>query len=296
MFGNEMTTGTKNISNRLSIEPLSGTFGARVQGIDLTALDAPGFDAVYRLMIEHQVVVFRDQRFAPEQYLDFARRWGEIHRHPFMQDLEDHPGILEIIKSESDTRAFGNGWHSDQMFTEKPSKFTMLYAREVPERGGDTLFANMYTAYDRLSDRMKTTLGDLKSCNTGDRGKLRSASANPANSLAPAKMHEQAPPADLQTEAKHPLIRTHADSLRKALYFGGHCIQIDGMTAAESAPLLKFLRTHTTQPEFTCRVDWEVDSLTIWDNRCVQHYAINDYDGQRRRMQRITIAGDEIPV
>lgn len=291
-----MSTSASVLSNQPRVEPLSGSFGAEVRGIDLSALDAQGFDTVYQLMVDHQVVVFRDQHFEPEAYLDFAKKWGGIHRHPFMQDLADHPGILEIVKTESDKRAFGNGWHSDQMFTDKPSKFTMLYAKEVPERGGDTLFANMYAAYDVLSDRMKATLGELRSWNSGDRGKLRSASTNPDNPLAPLKMQEQAPPSEMQTEASHPLIRTHADSRRKALYFGGHCLRIDGMTAAESAPLLKFLRTHTTQPEFTCRVDWAVNSLTIWDNRCVQHYAVNDYDGQRRRMHRITIAGDEVPV
>jgi taurine dioxygenase len=269
------------LSNQVHVEPLSGSFGAEVRGIDLSGLDAGGFDTVYQLMVDHQVVVFRDQHFEPESYLNFAKKWGGIHRHPFMQDLEDHPGILEIVKTETDKRAFGNGWHSDQMFTEKPAKFTMLYAKEVPQRGGDTLFANMYAAYDALSDRMRATLGELKSWNTGDRSKLRSASTNPDNPLAPSKMQEQAPPSEVQTEAAHPLIRTHADSGRKALYFGG---------------LLKFLRTHTTQPEFTCRVDWAVNSLTIWDNRCVQHYAVNDYDGQRRRMHRITIAGDEIPI
>ena len=291
-----MSSSAAAMNAGFDIKPLSGTFGADVRGIDLKSLDAQAFEMVYELMVSHQVVVFRDQHFEPEEYLAFARRWGEIHRHPFMQDLPNHPGILEIVKTETDKRAFGNGWHSDQMFTQKPAKFTMLYAKEVPERGGDTMFANMYAAYESLSDTMKTMLGDLRGWNTGDREALRAASAAPSNPLAPSKMQEQAPPGGVQTEATHPLVRTHKDSGRKTLYFGGHTMKIDGMTRPESAPILKFLHNHTVQPEFTCRVEWEVNSLTIWDNRCVQHYAINDYEGMRRRMHRITIAGDEIPV
>lgn len=279
----------------MDVKALSGTFGAEVVGLDLASMDARGFAEVYQLLVDHQVVVFRDQHFEPEEYLAFAQQWGEIHQHPFMQGLEEYPGILEIVKTESDKSAFGNAWHTDQSFMQKPAKFTMLYAREVPERGGDTLFANMYASYDSLSNRMKAVLGDLRGWNVGSREKLRSTSRTPS-AAAPSRMHEQEPPEQLQTEASHPLVRTHFDSGRKSLYFGGHTMHIDGMTRAESAPILKYLHTHATRPEYLCRVGWALNSLAIWDNRCVQHYAVNDYEGQRRRMHRITIAGDEVPV
>jgi len=282
-------------NTQIEVKPLSGTFGAEVVGLNLANMDAAGFDEVYQLMVDHQVVVFRDQHFEPAEYLAFAQQWGEIHQHPFMQGLEEYPGILEIVKTESDKSAFGNAWHTDQSFMQKPAKFTMLYAREVPQRGGDTLFANMYASFDALSDQMKSVLGGLRGWNVGSREKLRATSQSPA-ALGPSGMHEQKPPETLQTEASHPLVRTHIDSGRKSLYFGGHTMHIDGMTQPESAPILKYLHTHATRPEYLCRVKWAPDSLTIWDNRCVQHYAVNDYDGLRRRMHRITIAGDETPV
>ena len=283
-------------TRQIEVNTLSGTFGADVRGLDLANLDQAGFDSVYQLIVDHQVVVFRDQHFDADTFSAFADHFGAIHAHPFMQGLDTHPGILEIVKTETDQAAFGNAWHSDQMFVARPAKFTMLYAKEVPDRRGDTLFANMYASYDALSDRMKAVLGSLRGWNVGSREKLRAKSTKEPGTTPPSNMHEQRPPEDVQTEASHPLVRTHFDSGRKSLYFGGHTMHIDGMTPAESAPILHYLHTHATRPEFQCRVRWEVDSLTIWDNRCVQHYAVNDYEGQRRRMHRITIAGDEVPV
>lgn len=279
------------------VSPLSGSFGGEVRGVDLGQLSDTLFDAVYDALVEHQVLVFRDQKLTPEQYLAFAKRWGGIHQHPFMKDLEGYPGILEIVKTENDVKAFGNGWHSDQMFVEKPAKCTMLHAKEVPERGGDTMFSNMYAAYDGLSDGMKALVHELKGWNSGDRAKLRARKNDVVrNSGTPSEMAERQPPSDMQTETAHPLVRLHKDSRRKALYLGGHTMKLDGFTNEESAPILGYLKAHSAMPEYTCRVNWEVNSLTIWDNRCVQHYAVNDYQGMRRRMHRITIAGDEVPV
>ena len=292
----ETSAATEAPAAGFDVKTLSGSFGAEVRGLDLSNLDKDGFEQAYQLMVEHKVVVFRDQHFDLDSYEAFAGRWGRIHKHPFMRGMDSHPGILEIVKTETDRRAFGNAWHSDQMFNPKPAKFTMLYAREVPDRGGDTMFANMSAAYESLSDGMKTMLGTLRGWNVGSREKLRAASTVPSNSRPPAGMQEEIPPEEQQTEASHPLVRTHQDSGDKTLYFGGHTMHIDGMTPTESAPILRYLQSVVTRPEFQCRVEWEVDSLTMWDNRCVQHYAIDDYAGQRRRMHRITIAGDEIPV
>ena len=179
----------------ISVRRLSGSLGAEVIGPQLAELSDTEFADIYQLFVEHQVLVFRKQSFTPEQYLAFAQRWGEIHQHPFMQHLDDYPGILEIIKTETDVKAFGNDWHSDQMFTETPAKCTMLYAREVPEFGGDTLFANMYDAYDGLSDGMKELLVGLRGWNTGDREKLRAKKSGAQRTVvAPSQMQVKAPP------------------------------------------------------------------------------------------------------
>src|SRR5262249_43315895 len=139
---------------------------------DLAALDDETFKEIEDAWLDHLVVFFRDQSITPKQQIAFAKRFGEIHHHPFMNGMEEHPDILEIIKEEDDTRAFGEVWHTDQMFNPKPAKATILYAKETPDAGGDTLFANMYLAYDALSDAMKEMLKDIKTWNVGDRQRL----------------------------------------------------------------------------------------------------------------------------
>jgi len=215
-----------------------------------------------------------------------------------MKGMDEHPEILEVIKEEGDTRAFGEVWHTDQMFNPKPAKATILYAKETPDAGGDTLFANMYLAYDALSDSMKEMLKGIKTWNVGDRKKLSrtneigstgDGSRYTGNEKMAAKVRD---PGDLQTESVHPLVRTHPETGRKALYISNHTQTLYGFKHAEARPILDFLITHAVQPEFTCRFRWEVGSLAIWDNRCTQHRALNDYAGKRRRMHRITIAGD----
>jgi len=282
-------------NSSLDIRPIAGSLGAEIHGVALKSLTEGQFEEVYAAFVQYQAVFFRDQQFSAQEYLDFAHRWGGIHQHPFMKHLEEYPGILEIVKTEADTAAFGNAWHSDQMFAQKPAKCTMLYAKEVPAFGGDTVFSNMYDAYEGLSSGMQQLVGRIKGWNTGDREKLRSrTSAEIRARQVLSKMTEKAPGA-VQTESAHPLVRTHKDTGRRALYIGGHTLAIDGWTDAESRPLIDFLREHSARPEYTCRFNWAVNSLAIWDNRCVQHYAVNDYPGQRRRMHRITIQGEEVP-
>jgi taurine dioxygenase len=215
-----------------------------------------------------------------------------------MKGMEEYPDILEITKEEGDTKAFGEVWHTDQMFNPKPAKATMLYAKETPDAGGDTMFTNMYLAYDTLSEPMKAMLKSIRTWNVGDRKKLQKGGAMgpPArdgrysgNEKMAAKVRD---PGDLQTECAHPIVRTHPETGRKALYISSHTQTLDGFKEDEARPILDFLAEHAIQPEFTCRFRWEVGSLAIWDNRCTQHRALNDYPGKRRRMHRITIAGD----
>jgi taurine dioxygenase len=252
---------------------------------------------VHAAWLEHLVVFFRDQTLMPDEQIAFAKRFGAIHLHPFVRGMDEHPEILEIVKEEGDTRAFGEVWHTDQMFNPKPAKATILYAKETPAVGGDTMFANMYLAYETLSAPMQAALSGVSTWNVGDRQKLRQGNARglpregsyTGNAKMAAKVRD---PGDLQTESAHPLVRTHPETGRRALYIGSHTQSLHGFKPAEARAIIDFLMAHAVQPEFTCRFRWEAGSMAIWDNRCTQHRALNDYHGRRRRMHRITIAGD----
>ena len=278
---------------RIALEPVSGNLGAIIKGVDLATLNDETFAEIHQAWLEYSVIFFREQRLSPLQQIDFAKRFGEIHFHPYMRGLDDHPEILEIIKEPGDDYTFGAVWHTDQMFNPEPAKATMLYAHEVPKSGGDTQFSNQYLAYETLSDPMKAVLENLKTFNVGDGfrrgvGKVNRKDRYASNPKMQAKIRE---PGNLPTEAVHPLVRTHPETGRKSLYIGSHTQNLFGFNESEADTLIDFLRDHSTRPEFTCRFRWEVGSLALWDNRCVQHQALADYN-ERRRMHRITIAGD----
>ncbi len=278
---------------RIALEPVSGNLGAIIKGVDLATLNDETFAEIHQAWLEYSVIFFREQRLSPLQQIDFAKRFGEIHFHPYMRGLDDHPEILEIIKEPGDDYTFGAVWHTDQMFNPEPAKATMLYAHEVPQSGGDTQFSNQYLAYETLSDPMKGILKNLKTLNVGDGfrrgvGKVNRKDRYASNPKMQAKIRE---PGNLPTEAVHPLVRTHPETGRKSLYIGSHTQNLFGFNESEADTLIDFLRDHSTRPEFTCRFRWEVGSLALWDNRCVQHQALADYN-ERRRMHRITIAGD----
>jgi alpha-ketoglutarate-dependent taurine dioxygenase len=282
---------------RIEVKPVAGALGAEVGGVELASLDDDTFDEIKIAWLEYLVLFFHDQFITPDQQIAFAKRFGDIHEHPFMKHMDEHPEILEIIKEEGDTRAFGEVWHTDQMFNPKPAKATILYAKETPDAGGDTLFANMYLAYETLSDPMKALLDGVKTWNVGDRKKLLQGEKTGIRRDAPYTGNEKMAakvrdPGDLQTEAAHPIVRTHPETGRRALYISSHTQTLHGFKDVEAKPIIDFLRAHAVEPEFTCRFRWAVGSLAIWDNRCTQHRALNDYPGKRRRMHRITIAGD----
>ena len=170
---------------------------------------------------------------------------------------------------------------------------TMLYALEVPSAGGDTLYTNQYLAYESLSDGMKALAGQLRTVCVGDNFKAADGLSRKdryARQMSEMKVKD---PGNVQTTSIHPLVRTHPETGRKSLYIGGHVQYFDGMTDAESQPLIDFFMQHSTRPEFTCRVRWQSGTLTIWDNRCTQHFAVNDYPAETRIMHRITVCGDQ---
>lgn len=275
----------------IQTQRIAGAMGAEISGVDLSQ-DLPDavIDEIRAALLDNLVVFFRDQNLTPHQQLAFARRWGEIHLHPFMVGMPDCPEVLEIRKTPADKRNFGGNWHTDQMFAPAPAMGTMLYAVQVPSVGGDTLFSNQYLAYDALSDGMKKMLSGLRGVCVGD--KKNGGIPRVAYNAATIAMKTVEPPKGVQTTSVHPLVRTHPETGRKSLYIGNHVHWLEGMTEAESAPIIKFLRDHSARPEFTCRFRWQNGSLAFWDNRCTQHIAINDYPAETRIMHRVTVRGD----
>ncbi len=271
---------------RIGVLPISGAIGAEISGVDLMMLNDETFEEIHRAFLEHLVVFFHDQTITPEQQIAFSRRFGEIGYYPFVKGMEAYPEIVEVRKEPEEQENFGGIWHSDTTYLVTPPLGAVLYAKELPPVGGDTLWSNMYLAYDALSDGMKRMLGGLKGVNSSKKG---------AAAIGRKARRDEAPrdSLDVQREAIHPVVRTHPETGRKAIYVNaGHTTRFEGMTAAESEPILQFLFEHLIRPEFTCRFQWKEGSLAVWDNRCSQHYAMNDYHGHRRVMHRITIKGD----
>ncbi len=271
-----------------SIRPVAGALGAEISGIDLSDdLSDEAIGEIRQALLEHLVIFFRDQDITPEQHLAFARRFGEIIQYPLVKGLEDYPDIIPIVKLEHETVNFGGLWHTDTAYLDVPPLGSILLARELPPAGGDTLFANMYLAYETLSDGMKELLAPLRGVNVSNTPKVTETRQERIKTGAKA-----AP--DTILTATHPVVRTHPETGKKALYVNlAHTIRFEGMTEAESQPILEFLFEHQIRPEFTCRFSWAPGSIAFWDNRPTQHNPINDYQGYKRVMHRITLAGDK---
>ena len=274
-------------TNALDVRPLSGALGAEILGIDLAHdFGDETVAAIRAAWLEHLVIFFRQQTLSPAQFLKLASRFGEPVEYPFVKGLEGFPQITPVIKLEHEKINFGGLWHSDTAYLERPPMATMLIARETPPRGGDTLFANMYLAYETLSEGLRRVLDGLTAVNS-------SAKADVTKTREDRIKDSGKTEAKKEYNAAHPVVRTHPETGRKALYVnGGHTVRFSDMSAEESAPLLNYLFTHMVRPEFTCRFRWEPGSIALWDNRCTQHNPVNDYHGFRRVMHRVTLAGD----
>src|SRR3954453_20150099 len=276
-------------ADTLDIRPLSGALGAEILGVDLADnLSDATVAAIRAAWLEHCVVFFRGQSLTPEQFLHTAGRFGEPIDYPFVKGLDGFPQITPVIKLEHEKVNFGGLWHSDTAYLERPPMATLLIARETPARGGDTLFANMYLAYDTLSDGMKRMLDGLVVVNSSAKADVTKTREDRVRDSAKIDLKLD-PKADAKKEfvAEHPAVRTHPETGRKALYVnGGHALRFADMTVAESTPLLEYLYAHQVRPEFTCRFSWTPGALAFWDNRCVLHNPINDYHGFRRVMNR----------
>ena len=276
-----------NRRDALKILPIAGALGAEIHGIDLSKpLVGETVASVRQALLDHLVVFFRGQTLLPEQLVAFGRRFGVLAHYPFVQGLPGHPEVIEVAKLEHERINFGGIWHSDTTYLEQPPMGSMLFALEVPPAGGDTLFANMFMAHETLSDGMKRMLAGLSAVSSSAKADVTRTREDRIASSPGSKARSV-------FEATHPVVRTHPESGRKALYVNAaHSVRFDGMSEEESAPLLNFLFRHQVRPEFTCRFRWGPGSLAFWDNRSTQHNPINDYHGYRRRMLRVTIAGD----
>jgi alpha-ketoglutarate-dependent taurine dioxygenase len=271
----------------IEVRPLAGALGAEILGVDVAQdLSDEIVAAIRRAWLDHLVVFFRDQPLPPDRFLEFARRFGQVIEYPFIKGIQGFPEITPVIKLENEKVNFGGLWHSDTAYLEEPPMATMLIAREVPPFGGDTLFASMYLAYETLSDGMRRMLDGLVAVNS-------SAKADVTCTREDRVRDGAKPDAKKQFVAEHPVVRTHPETGRKALYVNyGHTVRFKDMTEEESAPILSYLFQHLARPELTCRFRWQPGSMALWDNRCTQHNPINDYHGHRRVMHRITLAGD----
>jgi alpha-ketoglutarate-dependent taurine dioxygenase len=272
----------------LEVHKIAGALGAEISGVDLARdLDDTTVAEIRRIWLDNCVVFFRNQELPPARFLDLAKRFGEPIEYPFLKGLDGFPEIITVAKLEHEKINFGGVWHSDTSYLDIPPMATMLIAREVPPVGGDTLFANQYLAYESLSGGMKRLLDGLVALNA-------SAKADVTRTREDRLKDSKNPQARKDYVAEHPVVRTHPETGRKALYVNvAHTVRFKDMSEEESAPILDFLFRHQTRPEFTCRFHWEPGSIAFWDNRCAQHNPVNDYHGYRRMMHRITLKGDK---
>jgi len=268
--------------------PTSGALGAELLGIDLAQrLDADTIACIRDALHEHGVIFFRDQKLTPEQHLAFAERMGPININRFFTAVPGYPQIAEVRKEPEHVTNIGGGWHTDHSYDQIPALGSILLAREVPRRGGDTMFASMAKAYDALSDGLKRTLKGLRAIHSS-----RHVFGTEAHAANPEKRQRYVNPEAATQDAVHPVVIRHPDTGRPTLYVNANfTTRFEGWTEKESKPLLEFLYQHASRPEFQTRFRFEEGSIAFWDNRATWHYAINDYHGERRLMHRITLDG-----
>ena len=263
----------------IDVQVLTPRIGAVVHGVDLTkALSEEMFQEIHAAWMDHLVLFFRDQAMTLDQHLAFGECFGELHIHPAAPYANENPALMKIHTDKDSARNNGEGWHSDVSADQLPPMASILHIHSTPSEGGDTLWANMYEAYDALSDTFKDLLEPLTAIHAADYSGFYG---------------EHAPQRE-SPRAEHPVIRTHPVTKRKGLFVNsGFTKRIKGITKAESDSLLGFLFDHIKNPNFHCRFNWLANSVALWDNRCTQHMAVWDYYPQTRTGIRVTVKGDK---
>lgn len=278
------------LSNSIEVRPLAAAIGAEILGVDLAQpLDDPTWDLIERTFHERCVVFFRDQDLTPEQHVAFSRRFGELQDYPFVNGMDGFPELIEIVKMPDEVRNFGAGWHVDMSFEAEPPLGAVLRGVEVPPVGGDTMFCNMYVAYETLSNGMRKFVDTFNGIHD---------SHEPADHSRRYKgMTLRGKDGTTRKVSTHPLYRDHPVTGRRSLFISpDYCMDIEGMTPDESRMILDCLEAHAARHEFTCRFRWQPNSIAVWDNRCTMHQALSDdlaaragANGFRRVMRRATI-------
>ena len=271
----------------IRVRPVAGALGAEITGVALSGeLTGSTIGELRQALLEHLVLFFRDQQLTPESLLALARHFGEPVEYPFLRGVDGYPEVVEVIKRRHEKVNFGGVWHSDTTYLECPPMGTLLYALDVPPAGGDTLFSNMYLAYEGLSQGMRRLLAPLRAVNTAGKSVAAATRADRVEEKGKGQNEET-------VSAVHPVVRAHPETGRKSLFVNvAHTSRFEEMSQEESAPLLSYLWEWQIRPELTCRFQWRAGSLAFWDNRCTLHFPINDYDGHRRVMHRVSLAGE----
>jgi taurine dioxygenase len=276
---------------RIGVKPLTGALGAEITGVDLTRpLEPQVRDEILAAFHRHLVVYFHGQAgMTPEQHMEFARIFGPLQRIPHINSIDGYPEVQIVRRLPEETTLYiGEGFHTDSSYMPTPPTTVTMRAVEVPEVGGDTAFANMYLAYETLSPGMQALLSGLKGVHSAKR--IFGSKADQGRFTMKAMSPEEG-----DREVVHPLVRTHPATGRKSLYINqAYFIRIDGLTEAESQPIVDYLRAHAAHIAFTCRVRWRNDMVLVWDNRCTLHSAVGDYNAYRY-LERVTTGG-EVPV
>lgn len=278
----------------IDVKPYAGACGAEIFGVDLSKpVGTEVIDEIKGAFLDHLVIFFHSQTIEPDSLKEFGAQFGTFHIHPYVGSLEGHPEIMMVVKNPDDKYNFSGTWHSDVTFDERPPLGSILCGMEVPKFGGNTLFANQYLAYEMLSDTYKRILEGLYAIHSaenvyGSAGEYASQEYQSKHAGTPIHSDSSA-----DNRVRHPVIRTHPETGRKALFVNEpFTVGIEGMTEEESEPMLRYLVKHAVQPDICCNFRWAQGSIAFWDNRCLQHYALNDYPGERRVMWRLTINGD----
>ncbi len=280
--------------HRITVERIAGGCGAEIGGVDLRRpLDPDTIAEIRRALVENLCVFFRGQDGMTDlDQARFAGYFGPFGRDPFVEGEATHPNVVKVAKEadEGDKPTFGGSWHSDWSFLETPPSFTFLHARELPPFGGDTMFSNQYLAYETLSDGLRRTLDGLRAVYWAKSYAKSAAFFDNRNARGMKVRHDET----AMAEMVHPVVRVHPESGRRALFANdAYTVRFENVTQRESQPLLDFLYAQAVRSEFTCRFTWSPGAMAIWDNRCLQHYAINDYGGHRREMRRTTLRGEK---
>lgn len=265
----------------LRVTPLTGGIGAEVNGVDLRDLSDERIADIRQAWLDYKVLFFRDQNLTKKQHIEYGRALGELEIHPFTRNDDEYPEII-VLHSTPDNFFAAQSWHSDVSFRASPPMGSILYGRIMPQWGGDTCFANMELGYELLPDDVKQEIENLKAVHS-----ITRTYAGHMTDEQKEKSYKAFP------DQLHPVVRTHPQTGNRSLYVNvSFAIRFEGMTEEESLPLMQKLYDQAKLPEVQCRFRWQPGSIAQWDNRCTQHYAVADYVGTERRVERVTLLGD----